>query len=218
MRRTILVLVSSAVFVAVVYGIGSNQSNGTAETDRPETSQAPRDFALDSEPKEPTEIDLTRDVKQNLIDTEPKPQRSIINDQAPLELVQDVDQSDPIEGQAAWDSGYKKISELDAQRVLRWRPVIVNPNDLIRPGETNNDPVESISLSVFPGETVVVYLTNFRQSSETASMSWTGVPDNVELGKLSIHIVPKSAPSDLRAFIHYSTRYKDFHVVPTDDS
>ena len=134
------------------------------------------------------------------------------------EIIQDVDQNDPIESRDAWDSGYKTITSVDPQRILRWRPVLVDSMELsAQLLSENSEPADLVTITIFPGETIVARNTHFRSNPQSASMSWSSAPENGEFGSISIHILPETSLSDLRTFIHISTRFQDFHVVPTAD-
>ena len=136
-----------------------------------------------------------------------------------IEVIREIDQSNLEEKNSSWDSGFEKISKLDPQRILRWRPVRVDPKSIIE--TDNNDrisPRDILKISIFPGETIIVRRNHFRTTPETSSMSWTGSPENGENGTVSIHVVAEQNADDLRAIIHYSSKFQDFHVIPTADS
>jgi hypothetical protein len=135
-----------------------------------------------------------------------------------LEIIQDVDQNDLIDSRDAWDAGYKKISGVDPQRILRWRPVLVDARELFAQFLSENpEPADLLTITIFPGEPIVARNTGFRSNPQSESMSWSGVPEDGEFGSISIHILPETSPSDLRALIHITTRFQDFHVMPTED-
>lgn len=137
----------------------------------------------------------------------------------PIEIIFEIDDSDPEIRRDAWDSGFEKISEIDPQRILRWRPVRVDPNMLMSIDDKGEFvPLDLLALSIFPNETVVVRRTRHRITPEASTLSWTGIPENGDFGSISVHIVPETNKGDLRAFVHYSNRFQDFHVVPTKDS
>ncbi len=51
---------------------------------------------------------------------------SALETRSALEVINTLESSDPVVQLAAWDAGFAKVSELDPQRVLRWRPVLVD--------------------------------------------------------------------------------------------
>lgn len=133
-------------------------------------------------------------------------------------LVFEINESNLAEKQAAWDAGYAEISEVDAQRVLRWRPVLVNPTIFASkgPGEGIEN-VTALRVPFFEDEAIEFNRIRYRGDRDSSMYSWTGKRNDGESGEVSIHVVRDQDSAELTMAIHYTDRFKDLHIIPTDN-
>lgn len=134
------------------------------------------------------------------------------------QLVYEIDELNFSEKQAAWDAGFEKVSEIDPQRILRWRSVRIDPT-IFATTESGYgiENITSLTLPFFDDQIIDVVRTRYRGDRDASMFSWTGTRKDGSLGEVSIHVVRDQDSSELKASIHYTDRFQDLHIVPTND-
>ncbi len=112
----------------------------------------------------------------------------------------------------------KIVAELGPERILRWRPVLIDPSNLT--GDMTDDtytPKSELLLTFFPGEEYLFAVQRAEHSPYTQTITWLGKAEPPNEGTVEIHVLRKSSNAgDYQAYIQYSSRFRDFNVIGTD--
>jgi len=137
------------------------------------------------------------------------------------QLVYEIDDADLVDQQLAWDAGHAELSSIDPQRILRWRPIRMDPTIFVATESYGGiESLETLVLPFFPDREIVAKRSRFRSNPDAAMYSWSGTVESEsgEIGNVVIHIARDQDSGDLKVTINYNDRLRDLHIIPTDDS
>ncbi len=136
----------------------------------------------------------------------------------PIEFLQSIDWLDRDDREAALAAAEELMSEIDPNRVTRWRPVAVDPLVVFRDrsirlsGGPAREPVQLLYLSLFKDISFAIENTRFEDEGSLAI--WLGKIVEGGSGTVTISLAHDDE-THMDAYINIASNYGNFNIAPT---